>query len=158
MIDIVNEAINRKLASISFTTVIKGVVESLEPLKVRISNKIVIGLDFIEPRSLGIDDSSPSSALPLVVGEEIDMIRYNNGQRFYILGKLGVAETVLEDILVPPRLLIEFSNGYLIEEIDDKDYRINEETGYVECVTIPVLNNDTFQLNGEGKLEVILSE
>lgn len=158
MIDIVNEAINRKLNSISFTTVIKGVVESLEPLKVRISNKIVIGLDFIEPRSLGIDDSSPSSALPLVVGEEIDMIRYNNGQRFYILGKLGVAETVLEDILVPPRLLIEFSNGYLVEEIDDKDYKINEETGYVECITIPVLNNDIFQLNEEGKLEVILSE
>ena len=33
----------------------------------------------------------------------------------------------------------------------------NEETGYVECV-VPVLNNDTFQLNEEGKLEVILSE
>lgn len=58
----------------------------------------------------------------------------------------------------PPRLLIEFSNGYLVEEIDDKDYKINEETGYVECVTIPVLNNDIFQLNEEGKLEVILSE
>lgn len=58
----------------------------------------------------------------------------------------------------PPRLLIEFSNGYLVEEIDDKDYKINEETGYVECITIPVLNNDIFQLNEEGKLEVILSE
>lgn len=57
----------------------------------------------------------------------------------------------------PPRLLVEFSNGYLVEEIDDKDYKINEETGYVECV-VPVLNNDTFQLNEEGKLEVILSE
>lgn len=94
MIDIVNEAINRKLASISFTTVIKGVVESLDPLKVRISNKIVIGLSFIEPRSLGIDDSSPSSALPLVVGEEIEMVRYNNGQRFYVLGKAASGGTI----------------------------------------------------------------
>ena len=87
MINVINEAINRKLNSISFTTVIKGTVESLNPLKVRLSNKIVIGLSFIEPRSLGIDDSSPSSALPLVIGEEIEMIRFNNGQRFYVLGK-----------------------------------------------------------------------
>jgi len=87
MINVINEAINRKLNSISFTTVIKGTVESLDPLKVRLSNKIVIGLSFIEPRSLGIDDSSPSSALPLVIGEEIEMIRFNNGQRFYVLGK-----------------------------------------------------------------------
>ena len=57
----------------------------------------------------------------------------------------------------PPRLLVEFSNGYLVEETEDKAYKINEETGYVECV-LPVLNNDTFQLNEEGKLEVILSE
>ena len=57
----------------------------------------------------------------------------------------------------PPRLLVEFSNGYLVEETEDKAYKINEETGYVECV-VPVLNNDTFQLNEEGKLEVILSE
>lgn len=87
MINTINEAINRKLNSISFTTIIKGTVESLEPLKIRISDKIVIGLSFIEPRSLGIDGSSPSSALPLVVGEEIEMVRYNNGQRFYVLGK-----------------------------------------------------------------------
>lgn len=87
MINTINEAINRKLNSISFTTIIKGIVESLEPLKIRISDKIVIGLSFIEPRSLGIDGSSPSSALPLVVGEEIEMVRYNNGQRFYVLGK-----------------------------------------------------------------------
>lgn len=57
----------------------------------------------------------------------------------------------------PPRLLVEFSNGYLVEETEDKAYKINEETGYVECVVL-VLNNDTFQLNEEGKLEVILSE
>lgn len=94
MINTINEAINRKLNSISFTTIIKGTVESLEPLKVRISNKIVIGLSFIEPRSLGIDDSSPSPALPLVVGEEIEMVRYNNGQRFYVLGKAASGGTV----------------------------------------------------------------
>lgn len=94
MINTINEAINRKLNSISFTTIIKGTVESLEPLEVRISNKIVIGLSFIEPRSLGIDDSSPSPALPLVVGEEIEMVRYNNGQRFYVLGKAASGGTV----------------------------------------------------------------
>ena len=94
MINTINEAINRKLNSISFTTIIKGTVESLDPLKVRISNKIVIGLSFIEPRSLGIDDSSPSPALPLVVGEEIEMVRYNNGQRFYVLGKAASGGTV----------------------------------------------------------------
>ena len=94
MINTINEAINRKLNSISFTTIIKGTVESLEPLKVRISNKISIGLSFIEPRSLGIDDSSPSPALPLVVGEEIEMVRYNNGQRFYVLGKAASGGTV----------------------------------------------------------------
>lgn len=94
MINTINEAINRKLNSISFTTIIKGTVESLEPLKVRISNKISIGLSFIEPRSLGIDDSSPSSALPLVVGEEIEMVRYNNGQRFYVLGKAASGGTI----------------------------------------------------------------
>ena len=37
--------------------------------------------------SLGIDGNSPDSALPLIVGEVIDMIRYNKGQRFYILAK-----------------------------------------------------------------------
>lgn len=97
MIDIVNEAINRKLASISFTTVIKGVVESIEPLKIRISNKIVIGLSFIEPMSLGLNDSSPNSALPLVVGEKVQMVRYNNGQRFYILGKSVSSSTINVD-------------------------------------------------------------
>lgn len=94
MINTINEAINRKLNSISFTTIIKGTVESLAPLKIRISDKIVIGLSFIEPRSLGIDGSSPSSALPLVVGEEIEMVRYNNGQRFYVLGKATNSNTI----------------------------------------------------------------
>lgn len=87
MIKYVNEAINRKLNSISFTDIIVGTVQSLDPLQIRINSKIVIGQSFIEPMSLGINDNSPSSALPLIVGEKIQMIRYNNGQRFYVLGK-----------------------------------------------------------------------
>lgn len=87
MIDVVNEAINRKLNSINFTDVIIGTVESVNPLQIRINNRIVIGQNFIEPMSLGISDYSPNSALPLIVGEKVQMIRYNRGQRFYILGK-----------------------------------------------------------------------
>ena len=94
MISTVNEAINRKLASVSFTDIIIGTVISLEPLQIRINNRIVIGLSFIEPMSLGIDDNSPSSALPLTVGEKIQMIRYSNGQRFYVLGKSTNASTI----------------------------------------------------------------
>lgn len=93
MINVVNEAINRKLASMSFTNLVTGKVESLDPLKIKINDRIVIGQSFIEPMSLGLNDYSPSSALPLSVGETIQMIRYNNGQRFYILGKAaGSAE------------------------------------------------------------------
>lgn len=94
MISTVNEAINRKLASVSFTDIIIGTVISLEPLQIRINNRIVIGLSFIEPMSLGIDDNSPGSALPLTVGEKIQMIRYSNGQRFYVLGKSTNANTI----------------------------------------------------------------
>lgn len=94
MISTVNEAINRKLNSISFTDIIVGTVISLDPLQVRINSRIVIGLSFIEPMSLGINDNSPSSALPLIVGEKIQMIRYNNGQRFYVLGKSTNSSTV----------------------------------------------------------------
>ena len=95
MISTVNEAINRKLASVSFTDIIIGTVISLEPLQIRINNRIVIGLSFIEPMSLGIDDNSPGSALPLTVGEKIQMIRYSNGQRFYVLGKSTNASTIV---------------------------------------------------------------
>lgn len=94
MISTVNEAINRKLNSISFTDIIVGTVISLDPLQVRINSRIVIGLSFIEPMSLGINDNSPSSALPLIVGEKIQMIRYNNGQRFYVLGKAASGGTI----------------------------------------------------------------
>lgn len=87
MIDVVNEAINRKLNSINFTEVVVGTVESVNPLQIRINNRIVIGQNFIEPMSLGISDYSPNSALPLIVGEKVQMVRYNRGQRFYVLGK-----------------------------------------------------------------------
>lgn len=97
MISIVNEAINRKLASMSFTNIIVGKVESVQPLQIRINDRIVIGQSFIEPMSLGLNDYSPNSALPLVVGEKIQMVRYNNGQRFYVLGKTVAAEAVVVD-------------------------------------------------------------
>ncbi|MGM9543587.1 MAG: hypothetical protein ACI3T9_01255 [Romboutsia timonensis] len=97
MIGAVNEAINRKLNSISFTNIIVGTVESLKPLQIRINSRILIGQSFIEPMSLGLNDYSPSSALPLVVGEKIQMVRYNNGQRFYILGKTVSASAVVVD-------------------------------------------------------------
>ena len=43
MIGIVNEAINRKLNSISFTNIIVGTVESVKPLQIRINSRILIG-------------------------------------------------------------------------------------------------------------------
>lgn len=90
MINVINEAINRKLNSMSFTEVVSGVVESVEPLKIRLNNKIVIGANFIEPMSLGLDDSSPDSSLSLIVGEKVQMIRYNKGQRFYLLSNNAI--------------------------------------------------------------------
>ena len=94
MINLVNEAINRKLASISFTNIITGKVISVKPLEIKINDRIVIGQNFIEPMSLGLNDYSPNSALPLVVGEKVQMVRYNNGQRFYVLGKATNLNTI----------------------------------------------------------------
>ena len=97
VIGIVNEAINRKLNSISFTNIIVGTVESVKPLQIRINSRILIGQSFIEPMSLGLNDYSPNSALPLVVGEKVQMVRYNNGQRFYVLGKSISFSTIKVD-------------------------------------------------------------
>jgi hypothetical protein len=85
MIDIINAAINRKLNSISFTEIIIGTVTSLNPFKIRINDRIEVGLEFIEPSSLGISDDSPLPSLPLTVGDKVQMVRYNRGQRFYVL-------------------------------------------------------------------------
>ena len=120
MISTVNEAINRKLASVSFTDIIIGTVQSLEPLEIRINNRIVIGLSFIEPMSLGLDDNSPSSALPLTVGEKVQMIRYNNGQRFYILGKSTNASTVnYNELQNKPRLNTANSTSLAVNESEE---------------------------------------
>lgn len=120
MISTVNEAINRKLASISFTDIIIGTVISLEPLQIRINNRIVIGLSFIEPMSLGIDDNSPSSALPLTVGEKIQMIRYSNGQRFYILGKSTNASTInYNELQNKPKLNTANSTSLTVNESEE---------------------------------------
>lgn len=87
MIETINKAIEAKLKSKSWTNVVKGVVTNLDPLKIRISDRIEIGLEFIEPASLGINDMSPIPAqYPFVIGDKVNLIRYNNGQRFYILG------------------------------------------------------------------------
>lgn len=120
MITTVNEAINRKLASISFTDIIIGTVQSLEPLEIRINNRIVIGLSFIEPMSLGIDDNSPSSALPLTVGEKVQMIRYSNGQRFYILGKSTNASTInYNELQNKPKLNTANSTSLSVNESEE---------------------------------------
>lgn len=120
MISTVNEAINRKLASVSFTDIIIGTVISLEPLQIRINNRIVIGLSFIEPMSLGIDDNSPSSALPLTVGEKVQMIRYSNGQRFYILGKSTNASTInYNELQNKPKLNTANSTSLAVNESEE---------------------------------------
>ena len=120
MISTVNEAINRKLASISFTDIIIGTVQSLEPLQIRINNRIVIGLSFIEPMSLGLDDNSPSSALPLTVGEKVQMIRYSNGQRFYILGKSASASTInYNELQNKPKLNTANSTSLAVNESEE---------------------------------------
>lgn len=120
MISTVNEAINRKLASISFTDIIIGTVQSLEPLEIRINNRIVIGLSFIEPMSLGLDDNSPSSALPLTVGEKVQMIRYSNGQRFYILGKSASASTInYNELQNKPKLNTANSTSLAVNESEE---------------------------------------
>ena len=120
MISTVNEAINRKLASISFTDIIIGTVQSLEPLEIRINNRIVIGLSFIEPMSLGLNDNSPSSALPLTVGEKVQMIRYSNGQRFYILGKSTNASTInYNELQNKPKLNTANSTSLAVNESEE---------------------------------------
>lgn len=120
MISTVNEAINRKLASVSFTDIIIGTVISLEPLQIRINNRIVIGLSFIEPMSLGLDDNSPSSALPLTVGEKIQMIRYSNGQRFYVLGKSASASTInYNELQNKPKLNTANSTSLAVNESEE---------------------------------------
>jgi hypothetical protein len=120
MIKYVNEAINRKLNSISFTDIIVGTVQSLDPLQIRINSKIVIGQSFIEPMSLGINDNSPSSALPLIVGEKIQMIRYSNGQRFYILGKSTNASTInYNELQNKPRLNTANSTSLAVNESEE---------------------------------------
>ena len=120
MISTVNEAINRKLASVSFTDIIIGTVISLEPLQIRINNRIIIGLSFIEPMSLGIDDNSPSSALPLTVGEKVQMIRYSNGQRFYILGKSTNASTInYNELQNKPKLNTANSTSLAVNESEE---------------------------------------
>ena len=145
MISIVNEAINRKLASMSFTNIITGKVESVYPLQIRINSRIVIGQSFIEPMSLGLDDYSPNSALPLIVGETIQMIRYNNGQRFYILGKTsGPLEIDYTQIKNVPLLVTEVEEPLepTVEPIKDEIvlHKISKSGSYSDLQTKPKVN------------------
>ena len=145
MISIINEAINRKLASTSFTTIIKGVVTDLNPLKIKINDRITIGLDFIEPKSLGINDDSPSPALPLIVGESVDMIRYNNGQRFYVLGKsVTPGSSSYLDLTDKPKLNTNNASSQAVnssEEINGtiKLHKISKTGKYSDLVDAPNL-------------------
>lgn len=146
------EAINRKLASVSFTTIVDGVVESLDPFKVRLNDRLSIGLSFIDLSSLGIDDNSPSSALPFIVGEKIKMIRYNNGQRFYVLNKTS-GTTDYNDLDNIPKLntdnnsSLEVNNAELIKNIIQL-HKISKTGMYPDLLNRPVLNtNNTESLD-----------
>lgn len=169
MISIVNEAINRKLASMSFTNIIVGKVESVQPLQIRINDRIVIGQSFIEPMSLGLNDYSPNSALPLVVGEKIQMVRYNNGQRFYVLGKTVAAEVIdytqLNNI---PKLVTTVADPLEPSEEPIKDevvlHKIAKSGCYSDLCMKPKLNtnnsssltvNSAEEINGTIKLHKI---
>ena len=84
MIKTINEAINRKLNSMSFTTIVNGKVTSLDPLTINIEDRLNITKQFIEPKSLGLDKDG-NGEIKLKLFEEVQLIRYNNGQRFYLL-------------------------------------------------------------------------
>lgn len=87
MITIINEAINRKLKDTSFTNIVNGLVTSVNPLVVRIEDRLDIPKDFIEPKSLGFDEFVDGQVLPLSVNEKINLVSYNNGQYYYVLNK-----------------------------------------------------------------------
>ena len=142
MINIVNEAINKKLDSISFTTVITGIVESLEPLKIKLNDRITIGLDFIEPKSLGINDNSPNPALPFIIGDKINMIRYNNGQRFYVLGA-SMAPIEPED---PIYLNTNNSDSLSVNDSEEiigtiKLHKVSKTGNYNDLKNLPSFSN-----------------
>ena len=84
MIKTINKAINRKLNSMSFTTIVNGKVTSLDPLTINIEDRLTITKQFIEPKSLGLDKDG-NGEIKLKLFEEVQLIRYNNGQRFYLL-------------------------------------------------------------------------
>lgn len=148
MITAVNEAINRKLASMSFTTIVNGIVESLNPLQIRINSRIVIGSDFIEPKSLGIDDYSPGQTLPLIVGEKLQMVRYNNGQRFYVLGKsVSSSEVDYSALQNKPKLNTNNATAQSVnssEEINGtiKLHKISKTGNYADLNGIPTPISD----------------
>lgn len=146
MITAVNEAINRKLASMSFTTIVNGIVESLNPLQIRINSRIVIGSDFIEPKSLGIDDYSPGQTLPLIVGEKLQMVRYNNGQRFYVLGKsVSSSEVDYSALQNKPKLNTNNATAQSVnssEEINGtiKLHKISKTGNYNDSLNRPIID------------------
>lgn len=93
MIDLFNQAIDRKLRDFEFTNIIKGTVTSVSPLLININDKITITETFIEPKSLGID-TFEGATIPLHIGEKLNIVKYNKGQRYYILGKSISSESI----------------------------------------------------------------
>lgn len=151
MISAVNEAINRKLASISFTTIINGIVESINPLRIRINSRIVIGSDFIEPKSLGINDYSPNQILPLIVGEKLQMVRYNNGQRFYILGKSASALNKKIILNTDNSLPLEINSNEIVDGTISL-HKISKTGNYSDLNGIPNLDKEYVSLNKTQKI------
>lgn len=93
MIDLFNQAIDRKLRDFEFTNIIKGTVTSVSPLLININDKITITETFIEPKSLGIE-TFEGATIPLHIGEKLNIVKYNKGQRYYILGKSISSENI----------------------------------------------------------------
>ena len=93
MIDLFNQAIDRKLRDYEFTNIIKGTVTSVSPLLININDKITITETFIEPKSLGIE-TFEGATIPLHIGEKLNIVKYNKGQRYYILGKSISSESI----------------------------------------------------------------
>lgn len=163
MIGVVNEAVNRKLASMSFTNIIVGKVVSVTPLQIRINDRIVIGQSFIEPMSLGLSDYSPNSALPLIVGETIQMVRYNNGQRFYVLGKAVSAAAVKVDYetQVENKPIIKTTATDPLDPITEPIegdivlHKVTRTGCYADICNKPKLNtNNTSSLTANGSEEI----
>nr|DAT28985.1 MAG TPA: tail collar domain [Caudoviricetes sp.] len=122
MINTINDAINRKISNISFTDIVTGIVVSENPLLIKIKDKIIIDINFINKNSLNIKDNNLDT-INLKLNEKLELIRYNNGQKFYILGKKSDSSGSYKDISDKPYIntnnkdSLEVNNKEVIDKI-----------------------------------------